>query len=65
MSTLTKQVVGDELYLYNAKGECIFKRWLNQGCSMVFDLMSYGKNTLVSITEENGQIKFTENEARA
>ena len=48
MSTLTKQVVGDELYLYNAKGECIFKRWLNQGCSMVFDLMSYGKNTLVS-----------------
>lgn len=58
IATLRKEIHGNELYLYNAKGEIIFKRWLDQGRSMVFDLMAYGKNTLTSITEEDGKIKF-------
>lgn len=58
VATLRKEIHGNELYLYNAKGEIIFKRWLDQGRSMVFDLMAYGKNTLSSITEEDGKIKF-------
>lgn len=56
-----KKIVGQELYLYNSKGELIFKRWLNHGYSKVFDVMAYDKSTLISITEENGKIKFTEN----
>lgn len=60
IGTFTKEIHGNELYLFNAKGELIFKRWLNRGYSKVFDVMPYGKNdTLVSITEENGQIKRT------
>ena len=60
IGTFTKEIRGNELYLFNAKGELIFKRWLNRGYSKVFDVMPYGKNdTLVSITEENGQIKRT------
>ena len=58
VATLRKEIHGNELYLYNAKGEIIFKRWLDQGRSMVFDLMAYGKNTLTSITEEDDKIKF-------
>ena len=58
VATLRKEIHGNELYLYNAKGEIIFKRWLDQGRSMVFDLMAYGKNTLSSITEEDGKIKL-------
>jgi hypothetical protein len=55
--TFRKEIHGNELYLYNAKGELIFKRWLTKGISKVFDVMSYGKNdSLVSITEENGVI---------
>lgn len=50
MGTLRKEIVGNELYLYNAKGQLIFKRWLNQGRSVVFDVATYDKNTLVSIT---------------
>jgi hypothetical protein len=50
--TFRKEIHGNELYLFNAKGELIFKRWLNQGRSVVFDVMSYDKQTLVSITEE-------------
>ena len=53
--TFTKEIHGNELYLFNAKGELIFKRWLNHGYSKVFDVATYGKDTLVSITEENGQ----------
>lgn len=47
-----KEIRGNELYLFNGKGELIFKRWLNQNRSVVFDVMTYDKHTLVSITEE-------------
>ena len=50
--TLNKKVVGNELYLYNAKGELIFKRWIDHGYSVVFDVMPYGKDTLMSITDK-------------
>ena len=51
-STLKKEVVGNELYLYNAKGELIFKRWIDQGYSYVFNNgMTYGRDTLVSVTD--------------
>ena len=49
--TFRKEIHGNELYLYNAKGELIFKRWLNHGYSVVMDVMTYGKDTLVSITD--------------
>lgn len=51
--TFKKEVVGKELFLYNAKGEMIFKRWLDHDYSKVFDIMTYGSDTLVSITDEN------------
>ena len=54
--TFEKKIIGNELYLYNAKGELIFKRWLDQRRSVVFDVATYDKNTLVSITEEDGKI---------
>lgn len=47
-----KEIIGDELYLYNSKGELIFKRWLKQNRSVVFDIATYDKHTLVSITDE-------------
>ena len=50
--TFRKEIHGNELYLYNAKGELIFKRWLNQNRSVVFDVMTYDKHTLVSITDK-------------
>jgi hypothetical protein len=54
---LRKVIMGNELYLYNEKGELIFKRWLNHGYSMVFTPFAYGKNdTYVSITEKDGLI---------
>ena len=56
MSTLTKKIVGKELYLYNAKGELIYKRWLDLGYSYTFAPWAYDKNTLVSITDK-GEVK--------
>lgn len=56
---MTKQIIGDELYLYNDKGELIFKRWLNGGYSKVFDVMTYGADTLVSITDDGSKVKST------
>lgn len=54
--TFKKKIVGNELYLYNAKGELIFKRWLNHGYSKVFTPFAYGKNdTYMSITEKEGK----------
>lgn len=50
--TFRKEIHGNELYLFNGKGELIFKRWLNQNRSVVFDVMTYDKETLVSITDE-------------
>ncbi len=56
--TFTKQIIGHELYLYNAKGQLIFKRWLDQERSVVFDVATYDKHTLVSITDEGKKINF-------
>lgn len=53
MGTFRKEIHGNELYLYNAKGELIFKRWLDQNRSVVFDVATYDKQTLVSITDES------------
>jgi hypothetical protein len=50
--TFRKEIHGNELYLFNAKGELIFKRWLDQNRSVVFDVMTYDKDTLVSITDK-------------
>lgn len=52
MGTFRKEIHGNELYLFNGKGELIFKRWLDQNRSVVFDVMTYDKKTLVSITDE-------------
>jgi hypothetical protein len=54
--TFRKEIHGNELYLYNAKGELIFKRWLTQNRSVVFDVMAYDKHTYVSITDEGRKI---------
>ena len=59
--TFRKEINGNELYLYNAKGELIFKRWINQNRSVVFDVAAYDKGTYQSITEENGKIVITNN----
>ena len=58
IGTFNKQIIGNELFLYNAKGELIFKRWLDQNRSVVFDVMTYDKNTLVSITEEGRKLNI-------
>lgn len=50
--TFRKEIHGNELYLYNGKGELIFKRWFDHRRSVVFDVMAYDKHTLVSITDE-------------
>ncbi|MEY8849846.1 barstar family protein [Psychroserpens sp. XS_ASV72] len=57
---LRKEIKNDnELYLY-FNDKLIYKRWLNQGYSKVFDRFAYGKGTFMSITEdENGKIKRT------
>ena len=55
--TFKKKIVGNELYLFNAKGDLIFKRWLDHGYSMVFTPFAYSsKDSLVSITEKDGKI---------
>lgn len=56
IGTFKKEIHGNELYLFNAKGDLIFKRWLDQGRSVVFDVMTYDKNTLVSITDDGRKI---------
>jgi len=48
---ITKQVIGHELYVF-MNGVLIFKRWINHGYSYVFDVATYDKHTLVSITDE-------------
>lgn len=55
---IKKEIKDDnELYLY-FNGKLIYKRWLNLGYSKVFDKMAYGKDTFVSIIEdENGEIR--------
>ena len=55
---IRKEIKDDnELYLY-FNDKLIYKRWLNYGYSKVFDKMAYGKDTFVSIIEdENGKIR--------
>ena len=48
-----KEVIGNELYLYNGKNQLIFKRWLDTNRSLVFDIQAYDKYTLVSITDSD------------
>lgn len=53
---ISKKISDDnELYLY-MNGKLIYKRWLNDGYSKVFDKTAYGRDTFVSIVEENGQV---------
>lgn len=55
--TFKKEIIGNELYLFNAKGDLIFKRWLDHGYSMVYTPFAYSSNdSLVSITDKNGKI---------
>ena len=61
MGTFKKVIRGHELYLYNGKGQLIYKRWLNHGYSKVFDVMTYDKHTLVSITDEETKKKNEQN----
>ncbi len=56
IGTFTKKVIGDELYIFNAKGELIFKRWLKLEQSKVFNPFPYGKDTITSITDEGIKI---------
>ena len=44
MGTFRKEIHGNELYLFNGQGELIFKRWLDQNRSVVFDVMTYDKH---------------------
>jgi hypothetical protein len=43
MGNFKKIIRGDELYLYNGKGELIYKDGLKRNTSVVFDVMPYGK----------------------
>ena len=56
MGTFKKVIKGNELYLYNGKGQLIYKRWLDKNYSKVFDVSTYDKNTLVSITDKGTKI---------
>ena len=55
---IRKEIKDDnELYLY-FNGKLIYKRWLDQGYSKVFDLTAYGKDTFLSITtDEDGNVR--------
>jgi hypothetical protein len=55
---LRKEIKNDnELYLY-FNNKLIYKRWLNQGYSKVFDKFAYGKDTFITITDdENGEVR--------
>lgn len=47
---IRKEIIGHELFLY-ADDQLIYKRWLDQGYSKVFDVMAYDKYTLASYSE--------------
>lgn len=49
---IIKVIDQDQLYLF-MNGKLIYKRWLKTGQSIIFDVMTYDKNTLVSIREPN------------
>jgi len=45
-----KEIIGKELYVY-MNGKLLYKRWLDTGQSLTFDVRPYDKHTLVSIKE--------------
>ena len=47
-----KRIENNQLYLY-MNGSLIYKRWLDTGQSLIFDIRPYDKNTLVSIHDKN------------
>lgn len=53
-SRFTKKIVGDELFLYY-QGKLIYKRWIKRDYSVVLDVATYDKKTLVSITDSGTQ----------
>lgn len=55
---IKKEITPDnELYLW-MNGKLIYKRWLDKGYSKVFDTTAYGKDTFLSIIEdEQGNIR--------
>jgi hypothetical protein len=50
MAVFLKVITNRQLYLY-MNGRLIYKRWLDTGQSLVFDIRPYDKNTLKSITD--------------
>ena len=62
IGTFRKEIHGKELYLFNAKNELIFKRWLDKGYSKVFQTNPSGtfgkRDSLVSITDEGIKHNF-------
>ena len=61
MPIIKKITEDNELYLY-MNGKIIYKRWIDQGYSKVFDIRAYGKDTFVSITQDtDGTIRHRRN----
>ena len=46
-----KEIKDNQIYLY-MNGQLIYKRWLDTGQSLVFDVITYDKNTLISINDK-------------
>ena len=49
---IRKEITEDNELLLWMNGKLIYKRWLDLGYSMVFDKAAYGKNTFISIVED-------------
>jgi len=56
---ILKKIQDNELYLY-MNGNLIYKRWLDQGYSKVFDVMAYDKYTLASIRDLEYEHKLSD-----
>lgn len=54
------ETIGNELYVY-MNGKLLYKRWLNTGQSLVFDVRPYDKHTLISITDDSLKKQYHEN----
>ena len=50
VETYTKHKKGNEFYLF-LNGNLIYKRWIKEHCSLIFDVMAYSKQTLKSYRE--------------
>ena len=48
---IRKEIIGNELYLWIGD-KLIYKRWLETGQSMTFDVMAYDKHTYMSIRDK-------------